>query len=432
MRWLVGLSLLMTLGAMAEEPRKPISLAEAAVLAMKHHPDLKIADAQLAQAEAAVRRASAPYFPTLNGNVNFSYSEAQNAGVGGQQVVRVGGVRNYSVGLSANQLITDFGKTQSGLDAADREKESTEWQRGDAIQNLLLRVSETYFTVLRTQQDVKINQDNVRNAEAQLQRAKGFFEAGSRAKIEVTRAEADLANARVALIKAQNDELKARVAFETALGLPQGPGFEFADTALPKPDWSRDDAVKKAQDTRPDLKAAFASVRAAEARLRNAEAQYYPSFNANYSYSWSEQTFIPEPYSWRVGVSMSVPLINEPTLGAGVQSAEAARVQAEGRQELLALQVQQQATEAWLNLQESLSRLTAAQAALQSNEENYRLASERYNVGVGNSLEVSDAQRLLVQARSQEVQARFDVQLAIARLYRQAGSLSLETFLPVK
>jgi outer membrane protein len=129
---------------------------------------------------------------------------------------------------------------------------------------------------------------------------------------------------------------------------------------------------------------------------------------------------------------MSVPLINEPTLGAGVQSAEAARVQAEGRQELLALQVQQQATEAWLNLQESLSRLTAAQAALQSNEENYRLASERYNVGVGNSLEVSDAQRLLVQARSQEVQARFDVQLAIARLYRQAGSLTLETFLPVK
>ena len=105
-------------------------------------------------------------------------------------------------------------------------------------------------------------------------------------------------------------------------------------------------------------------------------------------------------------------------------------MQAEGNQELLALQIQQQATEAWLNLQEARSRAQAAQVALRSNEENYRLASERYNVGVGTSLEVSDAQRLLIQARSQEVQARFDVQLSIARLYRQAGNLTLETLLP--
>jgi outer membrane protein TolC len=403
-----------------------MSLAEAALTAIRNHPDLKIAQAQIDQAQAAVRIASAPFYPSLRGTNSFSYSEAQNAGVGGQNVVRPGGVRNYNVGIAASQLLTDFGRTQSSVDAAAQNKLAAEWQKGDAVQTLLLRVSESYFTVLRTHLDVEINADNVRNAEVQVGRARGFFEAGTRAKIEVTRAEADLATAQVGLIKAQNDKQKAMAAFLTSLGGNATGEVSLQVSRLQPPPWSRDEAITKAKEARPDLMAAFARVKAAEARLRNAEAQYYPSFNASYSYAWSAPTYIPTPYNWGLGVTMSVPLFNEPTLGAGVQSAEAQRVQAEGNQELLALQIQLQAVESWINLQESRARLDAAQSAVKFNEENYRLASERYNVGVGSSLEVSDAQRLLVQARSQEVQARFDVQVAIARLYRQAGSLTLE------
>ena len=410
-----------------------MSLAEAALTAIQNHPDLKIAQAQIDQAQAALRTATAPFYPTLRGSSTFNYSEAQNAGVGGQAVVRPGGVRNYQVGIAASQLLTDFGRTSSAVDAAAQNKLASEWQKGDAVQTLLLRVSESYFTVLRTHLDVDINTDNVRNAEVQVARARGFFEAGTRAKIEVTRAEADLATAKVGLIKAQNDKQKAMAAFLTSLGgNANGGEVNLEVSGLQPPPWDREETIAKAKETRPDLLAAFARVKAAEARLRNAEAQYYPSFNANYSYAWSEATFIPTPFNWAVGVTMSVPLINEPTLSAGVQNAEAQRVQAEGNQELLALQVQLQAVESWINLQESRARLEASRSAVKFNEENYRLASERYNVGVGSSLEVSDAQRLLIQARSQEVQARFDVQLAIARLYRQAGSLTLEALLPAK
>jgi len=407
-----------------------LSLPEAALTALRHHPDLKIADAQIDQAQAQMRIASAPFYPTLRGNVSFNYSEAQNAGVGGQNVVRIGGVRNYNMGINASQLLTDFGRTQSNLDVAGANKDALLWQRGDAVQTLLLRVAESYFTVLRTHQDVEINRENVRNAQVQVGRAKGFYEAGTRARIEVTRAESDLATAQVGLIAAENSEQKAVTAFLTSLGTPDAGPVGLLEAKLMPPAWTRAESVKKAAETRPDLQAAFARIEAAAARVRNAQAQYFPSLSVNYSYAWGEAFFPPTPYNWNVGMALNVPLFNEPALGAGVQSAEAQRVQAEGNQELLALQIQQQATEAWLNLQEARSRAQAAQVALRSNEENYRLASERYNVGVGTSLEVSDAQRLLIQARSQEVQARFDVQLSIARLYRQAGSLTLETLLP--
>jgi len=404
-------------------------LAEAALTALKNHPDLKIAEAQIEQAQAQIRQASAPFYPSIRGNVNFSYSEAQSANVGGQNLVRSGGVRNYNIGINANQLLTDFGKTQASVDAADATKEAATWQKEDSIQVLLLRVAENYFTVLRAQQDVAINLDNVRNAQVQVERAKSFYEAGTRAKIEVTRAESDLATAQVGLIVARNNEQKAEAAFLTGLGLQAIQPIQLQASTLQAPDWDKEKALSLAKEGRPDLKASFARIKSAEARVRNAEAAYFPSLSATYRYSWAEPGFIPQPYNWAVGMGLTVPLLDEPNLSSGIQAADAAVKIAEGNRDVLALQIQQQAIEAWLNLQESRSRLEAAQAALLSNQENYRLASERYNVGVGSSLEVSDAQRLLVQARSQEVQARFDVQLSIARLYRQAGSLTFETLL---
>lgn len=414
-----------------ERPGPVLTLPDAAITALRNHPNLKLAQAQVDQAQAAVRAATAPFFPTLNGNIGYSNSEAQSAATGGQQVVRTGGVRNYRVSVSANQLITDFGKTQANVDAADENKLAAEWQKSDAVQTLLLLVAENYFAVLRAQQDVRIFLDNLRNAELQLVRAQGFYQAGTRARIEVTRAEADLATARVGLIQAQNAEQRTRAAFLNSLGISEPQPFQLADMSLQAPGWARDEAVTKAQDTRPDLRAAFARIRAAEARLRAAEADYYPSLSTSFNYGWSDQLFIPQPYNWSVGVNMQIPLLNEPLRSANVQSAEASMRQASATEEQLALQVQQEATEAWLNLQESMARLDAARAGLRSNEENYRLASERYNVGVGSSLEVSDAQRLLIQARSTELQARFDVQLAIARLYRRAGALTLDALLPV-
>lgn len=416
-------------GAQANFPEETLSLPEAALIALRHHPELKIAEAQIDQAQAAMRIASAPFYPTLRGHASFSYSEAQDAEVGGQNVLVAGGVRNYRTGLSASQLITDFGKTRSNLDSAAASKDVALWQRQEAVQALLLRVAESYFGVLRTRAEAEIARANVANAQAQVARARGFTDLGLRAPIEVTRAEADLATAQVALIAAQNNERKAMNSLLTQLATPSTQPVQVLDSELKAPTWELAEVVHKATESRPDLRAAFARVEAAEARLRNARAQYYPSLSASYNYDWSEDRFLPRPYNWNVGLSLSFPLFDEPAVGAGVQAAQAQRVQAEGEQELLALQIRQQASEAWLNLQEARARLEALRVSLRTHEDNYWLASERYRVGVGSSLEVSDAYRLLVQARSQQAQALFDVQLAIARLYRQTGSLTLENLL---
>lgn len=418
-----------TNGRPVTAPSVTLTLSQAALVAMRNHPELKVSDAQIQAAAARVDLATAPWYPTITGRSSFNYSEAQSAAAGGQQVIRVGFTRNYSMGMTLNQQLFDFGRTRNNVNAAASTLAAVEEDRNGVYQDLMLRVAEAYYQVLREQQSVAINSDVVRNAEIQLLRARGFYEAGTRARIEVTRAEADLATARVSLIQAQNAENRARVLLGTAMGVAQPAVADLVETNLADPDWSTERSLAYAALNRPDVAALRYRTDASNSQLKLARVQYFPTIGTSYNYAWADDIFIPQPYNWSVGVTMSMPILNEPTLSSQVAVAEAALKENQSRQEVLALQVRREVSDAWLNLHAARQGALAAQVARAAAEENYRLAAERYQVGVGSSIEVSDAQRQLVQARSQEVQARFDTQLALARLYRATGTMGIDVML---
>ena len=406
-----------------------LTLGQAALQALRAHPDLRVAAAQIEAAQAQIEQATAGWYPRVTGQTRSTFAENQSAAVGGQQVVRSGGIRNYQAGFSAAQTLLDFGQTRHSVSQATHTAEAVEWDTQGVLQDLLLRVSESYFSTLREAQSVIIQTDNVRNAELQLARARGFYEAGTRARIEVTRALADLANANLALIQARNALARARAGLFVNMGVGREEPAELSEVVVVPPPWEQEEAVNVSTENRPELQAQLARLSAARSNVQQARAQYFPTIAATYNYNWSDQLFPPALYSWNAGLSMTVPVFNEPVLGAQVRRAEADQSQAEARLGSLTLTARQAVVEAWLNLREAQERLRTAQFGLAAAEENYRLASERYQVGVGASLDVSDAQRLLVQARSQEVQARYDVQLASLRLYRATGKLTLEGLL---
>ncbi len=414
----------------AQPPRASrLTLGQAALMAARNHPDLKISRAQWEQSVARWQGAYDPYYPNLNGSVNYSYSEAQSAATGGQALIRQGGTRNYSLGLTATQMLLDFGRTRSAVLGAEKTRDAAETDLENKTQDVLLNVAVQYFGLLRAQQSVTLNQDNVRNALTQLGRAQGQYQAGTKAKIEVTRAQADLAAAEFALIQAQNNERRVRAALSTSVGDVQLADYAVQELAVNPPKLSEAQVIDIAAETRPDLKAVKLRLEASRYNAEQQELQYWPSLNANARYGWSDKTFLPSPYSWSVGLSLDVPIFNEPFLSQQLASAQASVKIAEAQVELTGLNARQQVVEAYSAMQEAQQQIVSAQSALSVAQENFRLASERYQVGVGSSLEISDAQRLLVQARAQELQAKFDLQTATVRLYRQLGRLDLDLLL---
>lgn len=406
-----------------------LTLGQAALMAASNHPDLKISRAQWEQAVARWHGASDPYYPNLNGSISSSYSEAQSAATGGQAIIRQGGTRNYSVGITATQMLLDFGRTRNAVLGAERTKDAAETDIENKRQDVLLNTAVQYFGLLRAQQAVTLNQDNVRNALTQLRRAEGQYQAGTKARIEVTRAQADLAAAEFALIQAQNGERRVRAALSTSLGDAQLVDYAVQDLVVSPPKLSEAQVIEIAAETRPDLKALKLRLEASRYSAQQQELQYWPTLNANARYGWSDTTFLPTPYSWSVGLTLDVPIFNEPFLSQQLAAAEASVKIAEAQVELAGQTARQQVVEAYSLLQEAQQQVVSAFSALSVAQENFRLASERYQVGVGSSLEISDAQRLLVQARAQELQAKFDMQTATVRLYRQLGRLDLDLLL---
>jgi outer membrane protein TolC len=199
--------------------------------------------------------------------------------------------------------------------------------------------------------------------------------------------------------------------------------------SLELPDWSVDQVRALARRQRPDLIISSLRVAQAEARIRAARAEYYPTISAGAGYSWSDSIFPPRNTVYNVGINLNVPIINEPELSAAVGAAEANFKAASATLESTELVVVEDATAALYTLREAVGSAESSGEALRAAEENFRLATERYRVGVGNSLEVSEAQRLLVEARSVELQARYNVQTAIGNLLRATGQLDGEALL---
>lgn len=409
-------------------PTQALSLKSALRRALTQHPDLVQALANVESQQFGVTIATSNYYPKFD----FSASAGQSGSEGqpgGSSVIRTGLQRSYGLGIRLSQQLLDFGRTRYRVKIQELELASTRLTYIQLRQTVINNVVQAYFNLLRQAQAIEVGLENVRNAELLVEQARGFLEAGTRAKIEVIRAEADLATAKFELVRAQGGYGRARAALASALGEDELPQELPEPFSLPTPEWDVDQVRALARRGRPELLIAGLRVAQAEARVGAARAEYYPTISANASYNWNDTVFPPVNTSYNVGVSLSVPILNEPELSATVNQAVANLKSATAGLESSELTVVQSATEALYTLREAQGSAESAGEGLRAAEETFRLASERYRVGVGTSLEVSQAQQALVQARSVELQARYDVQTAIGTLLQTTGQLDGEALL---
>ena len=393
------------------------------------HPSLLEAIARIEADEFGVIGSTSPRYPQLSfaASTGISGSSGQP---GGLDVIRTGLQRSFGYGITLNQQISDFGRTRHSIKLSELQLGVTRLNYLLIRQQVLDNVVQSYFNLLQQEQAIKVSEANTENAQVVLDRAQGFLEAGTGAKIAVIQAEADVANARFGLVQARGAHARATATLAQAMGLTELEDVQLEETFLEIPDWDAETARSLALKARPDVVASSLSVAQAQTSVRLAKAEYYPRISANAGLNWNDSVFPPQNRTYNVGLSLSVPIINEPGLSAAVGQAKANHKAALQTYRSVELQATQEATSALYTLREAEGRAESATQALRFSTENYRLATERYKVGVGNSLEVSQAQRQLVESRTQELQARFDVQNAIGTLLRTTGQLDTEALLP--
>jgi outer membrane protein len=401
-----------------------LSVDDAVAIALETQPNIQARISDYIAAAFRVDQALSPLLPQITGTWTAARDQNVTGGgssITGTQVQRT--VTSWSTStvarVSLSQLLFDFGKnlasTEAARKAADVALEDTELQRQLVTQT----VKESFTNINFAQRLIQVSQQALERADLNLRSARGFFEVGTRPKSDVARAEVDVANARVLLIQARNAERLARVALATAMGLPANTPLQIQDNLSYQPvTLDRMRLAEDAQRQRPEWRQARLNAEAAEARARRTFRDFFPDITGGGFYGATRQDMNEV---WELNVALSWTLFDGGNKIARYREARANIDAARARVRATELDISREVEQTINNVIEADERIQAAQVAVTSALENFRLAQGRFDAGVGTILELTDAQLALTQAQNQEAQALADYRIALARLDRAVG-----------
>ena len=403
-----------------------LTLDEAVLTALASHPNLKAARERIGAQEAVLGQQMAAYYPTVS--LSSQYRTSQTSSDGGADNAS----DFYSSQFNFNFILYNFGKREGAVQAARETLNATGHNYKATVDAVILGAKTSYYVLLGTQAIVKVRDETVKNRELLVKQARGFYEVGTRARIDVARAESNLFIALADLIAAQNGVKVAWVTLKNALGLrelAERPLVEEAVmTTIP---FSLEQAREMAYANRPELKSFEAQRKAQDQNIATARRGHLPDLTFDTVYGRRHvsnervdgnnlNTFPLQP-SWSVQLSLNIPIFDgfrttnrvEETL----RNYHVIRAQEEAQRQQVALDVES----AYLRLVELQERIKANESAANAAKENLDLANGRYQVGVGSIIEVTDAQTLYTDAATTYIRALYEYKIADAQLVRAIG-----------
>ena len=417
----------------ADEPKAPQALPEvltldkAVELALSNHPSLRVASGTQAINEALVGQAQAGFYPQVQGTISKTLrttnSTSQFSGSATSTGRQTNGITTgfNSGSVTLNQLLYDFGTIKSQVETAQFNLQAANSDAETIVQLVVVNVQQAYFGLQQTQRLVTVNEEAITQFQKHLDLAKGRFKAGIAPKIDVTTAEVDLSNALLNLITAKNNALVARVTLNNAMGIQTTSPYRVQDPGQAEPyQVSLDEAVARAMQLRPEMISQRAQERAAEAAIKAAQGNFFPTVTSSATYTYSGIEF-PLVYNWNVNGTVNVPIFSGFLTKQQVAQARANLLKTKATGDVLRQTILLEVSQALLNLEAARERLKLTAVTVDQAKERLALVEGRYKAGLSNAVEVTDAEVVLVNALANDVVAMSTYQAAKAQLDRAMG-----------
>lgn len=407
-------------------PGKPLTLKDCIAIALKYHPSLAANQATVEAQKARVEQALSAYYPQVSFNTSYNANTFNFVGLGGavrQYTYNWSFVDVFSTGPTLNQTIYDFGRTSNTVRINRENVRASQEDFITAKQTVILNVETAYYSVLQAQYLIDVAQDVVNQTKQHLDQAQGFYQAGTRPKIDVTKAEVDVANAQLALIQARNNFASARVTLNNAMGLRQDLNFAVEKDIEVKPKVTPlEEILQSAYSNRPELLQLKAKQRSQEATIKLAQAGYYPILSGNAQYL-VRGFHMPNETTWDMfmGATLTIPIFNGYITPNQIAEARANLRNLQAQEESTRQNIRLEAEQAYLSLKLAIEQIEVTRKSVEQAKENYDLASGRYQVGVGSPLEITDAEVQLANARALNIQAIYGFKTAEARIEKAMG-----------
>ena len=412
-----------------------LTLDDALQMALDNNPTIVASRERIGAQKAVLGQQMGAYYPTIvMSNFYRTGTEVNTT----SSISTNGAFDTYSSVASLNMTIYNFGKREGNVQAARETLDATGFNYDTTVSNVILSVKQAYYAYLGFKAIVKVNEDTVKDRQATVNQTQGFFDVGTRARIDVVRAEANLYSAQADLITARNAMQVGWVVLKNAIGvrnLPERPLVDESATPNISPLYTLDQAREIAYASRPELKSFAAQKRAQDQTIATARRGHLPDiiFDSNYRNANVGNTTLrvgdrtvkldafPLQAGWQVQLSLNIPIFDgfrtTNRVEESLRTYYVITAQEEQQRQQVALDVEQ----SYLNLLGVSERLKANEAAARAGKENLDLANGRYSVGVGSIIEVTDAETLYTTSQTTYVRTLYDYKIAEAQLQRAIG-----------
>lgn len=414
---------------------KDFSLGESLEYGLTHSPLLQGSAIRINQAEMQIKSERGRFFPSVSSG--YSYNTFRNVYASGptdaDYIDQVQGTASLSI---RQALFTGFeykNRFKRAKIGKEYEKARLDVQKLD----LTLQITETFFELLKTREDVFYISKTIQRLESDLSAARSFSDKQMAPYVHVLEADADLEESRQELWQTQTTEKRLISKLKRLLGMDQKfktiPTEEINfDAQFHAPNFQQvqelDVCINQALKNRPEIQLILLQSRMAETDKQVAMSSYYPRVTLDmnlYDFDKAYDNFSNNDQQnryWKAGVNVSWNFFDGGTAyyKSKKDQLETSRLKTETRQ--LTLEIKEEVSVSFNALEETKRRLESVERALSAGQENYDREKTRLQARVGTTSRVLEAQARLARAEARKSQTLLDCHVAMARLSHAMGT----------
>ena len=382
--------------------------------------------------QSSVQAAYGGLLPSVDASGGYSHSTEWIAPLSGT------GSEGYSAGLSGQVVLFNGFANTSNVSRAKASASAAEYTLNRTQQNTIYQTHQLFLNVVRTYQLLKVNEDNVKRSQRQLERISESNKVGAVALADVYRQQVQVGTDELSLIQAQNDYEKSKVDLIAYLGVNFDTEYVFDFAGIPTDiDTSEfsgvngqysdfNGLVKSAIDARPDYQSAIENVNSTQASVRIAQGGHYPTVSANldYGYKNTQLSNISDNRSLDFRLGVTFPIFSGFSTQNQIEQAQVQRKNAEEQLMQSRRQISVDVRKALLDLEAAEKQVQVTQTSVISAEEDQKIAEEKYNLGAGTLLDLLVAHANYSTALSNKVNAVINYQLAKKQTEFVIGTIS--------
>ena len=405
------------------------SLAQCVDLALKQNPGVLVAQKRLEEAAGAIVEARAGFLPSLTTSANYQWLETDYATLGGAKTNRP---FIWNVNLRLTETIYAGGAVRGRMAIERLQKESRMLEYQAAVNNVIADVRVAFYEILRNKSDIGVHEQAVNFFSQQATNERNRLEVGTGQKLNVLRAEVNLALEQSALVESQNRLRQSYLRLSELLAIPYSIDqdrvtFEIAgELTYEKVALDVNDCLLRAFAERPELAVRENDVKVQQKQLAVDRSEVLPHASLFVGYdvvSEPDRTLPADSYNGYVaGAAVSWHLFDGLATKGRMRATRARIDAAEISYDALHRTIESEVLRAYRDLQKAEEILQTQSAAVGLAKESLKLATGNFEVGLTSQLELLQSQLDLTRAQMAELSARFDYNAALARLQRAMGS----------